>query len=505
MHTWLTTKLDSKKFYVAVMVTVVIVYLALAVGSSLTKRPWSDEGWFASPALNLITKGSMGTSVLEPAGTSLEGIDRRTYWVMPLYLVTLAGWFKVLGFSLLTMRLYSAAWGLVALASWFIIMKALSGNRKVALLTFALLAFDYIFIIGSSFGRMEVMGSALGFAGLAAYLWFRERNYSLAVLTGHSLVVAGGMTHFNGVLALAGLIFLTFYFDRARFRWRHVSIAAAPYLVGAVGWGVYILQDPSLFFTQFRGNATVGGRMSGLTSPWLAPLLEIKKRYLVAFGFGPHSVGHSGPIRLKIFILAAYVISLLGAILTRGIRQHKGHRALLILAAIYFVIMTFLDGQKLTYYLVYIIPIYTAILAVWINWCWTKRLVPTHVMVLGICGLIALQVGGLVYRMKLDVHRTSYMPAVNFLKNNSDETTLIMGSAELGFELGFDGNLVDDTRLGYDSGKRPDLIVVDEVYKDAFRGKQLHNPEIYEHITRRLTEEYERVYNHANYEVYARK
>ncbi len=103
--------LGNKNFHRTVAAGVVILYIALAIGSARTKRPGSDEAWFASPAVNLITRGSMGTSVLEGTGLSIEGIDRYTYWVMPLYLVTQAGWYKITGFSLLSMRAYSAAWG----------------------------------------------------------------------------------------------------------------------------------------------------------------------------------------------------------------------------------------------------------------------------------------------------------------------------------------------------------------------------------------------------------
>src|SRR5215216_4923081 len=110
------TEINTAKFHLIVMVSVVCLYISLAVGVSLTKTPEIDEGWFASPALNLITTGSMGTTVLEPTGTltsKLKGINQHTYWVMPLHLLAQAGWYEVFGFSLFSMRLLSIAWGLV--------------------------------------------------------------------------------------------------------------------------------------------------------------------------------------------------------------------------------------------------------------------------------------------------------------------------------------------------------------------------------------------------------
>src|ERR1700682_2725438 len=124
--------------------TAVAAYVVLSVARSLTTRHWSDEGWFANAPLNLVTKGWMGTTVAEQAGRPiLNGIDRYTYWVMPLHLVLQAAWYKIFGFSLLTMRSLSLVFGLVALGSWFLTMKALSQSNQVATLTVVLLALDY--------------------------------------------------------------------------------------------------------------------------------------------------------------------------------------------------------------------------------------------------------------------------------------------------------------------------------------------------------------------------
>lgn len=483
-------------------VVVAAAYLALALGTALTRRPWSDEGWFASPALNLASKGFMGTTVLETAGTYLVRIERRTYWVMPLYLVTQAGWYKAFGFGLLSMRALSAFWGLVALASWFVVMWRLSGRAGVALLTSTLLAFDYIFLMAASFGRMEMMSAALAAAAYAAYLGLRESNLDRAVLFSQTLLVASGLTHHNAVLHLFGLTFLTLYFDRGSLRPRHFLLAAAPYLVGAAGWGLYVMQDPAAFASQFAGNAREGGRLAGFTAPFEALKAEVTKRYLVAFGMGPHAQGHSGPIQLKVVILISYVVSVLGALLTPGIRRRKGYRALLLLLLIYFLTMTLWDGQKLTYYLTHIIPLYTAVLAVWAHWCWETRLVPRWATALCLCALVALQAGGVLYRMRLNTYRNGYLPAARFLKERAGPDDLVMASAEFGFAFGFADNLVDDSRLGFYSGKRPAFVVVEEIYKESFEGSRATRPQVYAHVSNLLSR-YEKVYDEAGYEIYA--
>src|ERR1700688_2200538 len=103
---------SSGNFFRAMAAAVVVVFLALAIVTAVTKAPWCDEGWFASPGWNLAFRGFMGTTVLDPASgtptlhtrTRTDGIDRYTYWVMPLSLVAQAGWYKLAGFSLLRMR-----------------------------------------------------------------------------------------------------------------------------------------------------------------------------------------------------------------------------------------------------------------------------------------------------------------------------------------------------------------------------------------------------------------
>jgi 4-amino-4-deoxy-L-arabinose transferase-like glycosyltransferase len=487
------------------LLVVAALHLALAVGSALTKRPWSDEAWFASPALNLATKGFMGTTVLETEGLWLRGIERRTYWVMPLYLVGQAGWYRLVGFSLLKMRLLSAVWGLVALAAWWQIVRALFGSRRLAVLAAALLACDYIFVMAASFGRMDMMSAALGSAAFAAYLTLRERRLGWAVFAGHALTALSGLTHpHGGVLTFAGLLFLTLYFDRARLRPAHLAVAFAPYFVGALCWGGYVLQDPPTFWAQFKGNATTSGRASTLAAPLTGFRREVTERYLVAYGLGPHSAGHSGPIRLKALVLAAYLCALAGALAVPSLRRERGVRALLVLAAVYFVALAVGDGQKLSYYLIYPVPIYTALVAVWLRWCWGRGRAGRAFAAACVAGLVALQAGGVLYRMRVNTYGRQFAPAVAYLREHTDARTLVMGSAELGFGLGFDRNLVDDIRLGYYSGKRPDVIVIEEIYEQNIRDYQAREPDVYRHITQ-LLEQYRPVYDESGYRVYVRR
>jgi len=350
-----------------------------------------------------------------------------------------------------------------------------------------------------------MMCAALGAAGLAAYLTLRERNLTYAVLFGNCFVVASGMTHHLGLLGLFGLIFLAFFFDRKRLQWRHFFVALVPYIIAASAWSFYILKSPSLFLAQFKGNATADDRLGTLMAPLAGLRREITERYLIGFGLGPHSVGNSGPIRLKALILLAYVVALVGFVLVKDIRKKKGYQALLILAALYFVVLTIWDGQKLTWYLIHVIPIYTGILAVWVVWCWDTVFVPRWLLAGAMFVFLAIQLGGVLQRIRLDAYHRNFAPAADFLKRNAHGDQVIMASAEIGFGLGNFDHLVDDSRLGFNSGKKPDFIVIEEVYRTEFESYKNRHSDLYQFIQSRLKNEYQKVYDHELYEIYARR
>jgi len=102
------------------------VFAAFALALLFTKRPWVDEAWFTGPALDLVTHGRFGTLLLDPAGSHLrlynpdallQGINQRTYWVMPLHLLQLAAWGRLFGFSIFSMRMPSRLTGVSEAAS----------------------------------------------------------------------------------------------------------------------------------------------------------------------------------------------------------------------------------------------------------------------------------------------------------------------------------------------------------------------------------------------------
>jgi 4-amino-4-deoxy-L-arabinose transferase-like glycosyltransferase len=497
---------NHRRLYIAFAAIVTTVYLSLAIGAAITKSPWVDEAWFASPAFNLATKGFMGTTVLEASGTWLEGIDKFTYWIPPAYILAQAAWYEIFGFSLLTMRALSVAFGLAALVSWFFFVKSLTGEIRAALLAFTIIALDYCFIMIASVGRMDMMSAALNVSGFAAFMLLRERNFTRAVLIGNIFVAASVFTHPTGVLGFAGLVFLTVYFDWKRVKLRHPLIAAAPYLIGAGLWSVYILQAPELFLAQFGGNVNgvaQTNRWAGLASPLTALSNEITNRYLSFYGFNSDST--TGLSRLKIFILIAYAAGIIAAFCTTEIRRNKGRRGLLLLTAVYFILLLILDGHKQVMYLVHIIPMFAAVLAVVVEQHYRSRPKIRLPLIAGVLGLILLQIGGVLFVIKKNERRAEYQPVIELLKADSDaQNNLVAGSAELGFGLEFADNFTDDWRFGFHSKRKPRFIVIGKQYRSMINRLREQEPETHRYATEMLNREYRQIYDDGSTKIFKR-
>src|SRR4051794_31479350 len=86
------------------IIAILLVYLLLAAAGGQSLAPWCDEGWFSDPAIHLMRGGVMSNTALDPTSewreVKLTGIDRHTYWIMPLYVVSLVPWYQIVGVGL---------------------------------------------------------------------------------------------------------------------------------------------------------------------------------------------------------------------------------------------------------------------------------------------------------------------------------------------------------------------------------------------------------------------
>ena len=178
-----------------------LLFLSWVVIADL-KRPWSDEGWFASPAHNLAAKGFFGTIILSRPRMDVLTISTAIpIWVLPLYLLNEALWFRIFGDGHCgrpaAWLSRGAWWGLAALYAF---VRLLSKRPELAALTVTLAAVDYIFIDAVALARPESMCMALGFSAMAAYLYLRETSLSQAILASQSLMALCTLTHPSALL-----------------------------------------------------------------------------------------------------------------------------------------------------------------------------------------------------------------------------------------------------------------------------------------------------------------
>jgi hypothetical protein len=459
---------------IAIFLAAIVVYLAVALAYARTRVPYVDEAWFSMPAWNLAAHGSMGTPVIEPTGSPLPGMDvhlngirSHTYWYLPLPIVVEAAWFRMLGFSVFTMRLFSTVWAVTLLAAWFVAIRRLAGSAMVAAAAVILTAADPVFLERSGFGRFDLMSCALGFAGIAAYMVLRERSLAKALLTGHALVAAAGMTHpTGGLLSFPGLLCLMIYYDRKRLRWLYLPLMAMPYLAAGAGMAIYVWQDPAAFKAQFFG--ITGSRLGGIRAPVSLVLREVQ-RYLQVYGLNPEGSALS---RFKLLILAMYIAA--AAALCIGREARKRYGGLLVLAGAYIAALTIFDNLKQQWYVVYIVPMFAALLAAALFNLPPAVRRPGAIAVAALCVADMASVARLTFG---DGYDHVYRPMVAYLETQAGPHGVVMASSEVGLDYGLDRNIVDDIRLGCRSGKTPDLVVVETRYREAFRYFQTAEPQ----------------------------
>jgi hypothetical protein len=344
------------------------------------------------------------------------------------------------------------------------------------------------------------MTVALGWSGVAAYLLLRERSFSRAVLASQSLTAMACFTHPNGVLLVLILLATTLYLDRRRIRIRTVALAAVPYLAGAAGWALYIARSPADFAAQLLGNAS--GRGPGITTPVAALQLEISHRYMDNYGLAAWS-SLSG--RLNVIPLVIFLAGAAACLLVPEIRRHPGYRLVIVWTAITVVFLTGFEGLKTVFYLIYLTPLYSILVTVAAGWLWRRR--PRWR-----CGLaavlllfVALQAARTPIADSRNPRRTTYDPAVQYLRARFHRHTFIMGNASLIFGLGPDWNILDDFHLGYNSGKRAEVVVIDPHWADGIEMLQTQQPSTYAFITQLLSAEYQEVYNQGGYRILIRQ
>jgi hypothetical protein len=444
--------LDLDRGLVYATVGTLLTFLVLALLLAATRPPQSDEGHFANAGAALATQGRF---VMPMWTTWISTLDQRVYSNMPLYFVTLGAWFKAFGVSWMTFRALSVLFGLIMVTSLLATVRSITRERTafVAALVFVALNYD---LVNLSSARYDVMTAALSWAGIASYLGLRERSLDKAVLVANTLLAAACMTHPFAVFGMVGLATFALVLDRRAIRPRHIALAAAPYLVALAAWGVYIAKDPAMFRAQFAENAS--GRLQGRLGPLGMLSAEIRQRYIGGFaGWRP---GAPPLMRVKILVLLAYAVGLVGCLALPRTRSNPKARALALFTVFSVLLLTVADAHRWYVYLIYVLPQLSLCLALFTEEVsrmgtagrWTARV--------GLAAFALFTVASVGYRARLDVHHRAFLPAVAYLQSHLHRGDLVIAGGEFGMGLDFEQHVLDDPSFGYRSHRAPTYVVL---------------------------------------------
>ena len=211
-------------------------------------------------------------------------------------------------------------------------------------------------------------------------------------------VCLSGLTHPNGLLGLLVLVFLILYLDRKRIGVGMVVIGIVPYALGAVGWGVYIMQDVAAFKAQFFHNVARTDAFG-----WSSALVELRMYWTNYGTYRESLLSHyfQGVHRFAP-VLAFFFLGLIAAPFVVKRRLLIWFMLLILLLG-----MTFLIGHKdAEWYLAWITPFF--LLNSVMIWDVLKRAKLAKVFFsLAYCYIILLSVYWSVIGIKADAYQNS--------------------------------------------------------------------------------------------------
>lgn len=482
------------------------VFFLLASLIALTKAPWCDEGWLANPAYNLAFHGNTGSNVLEPSGhflnAYLSGIQQRTYVVPPNHFLALAGWFRLFGFSPFTTRAFSIVWAGIGLAAMFYIVCRLFGEPLVAALGALLTSIDFIYLWTAADGRMDAMVNSLMLASVAVYLYFRERNFWIAVIASQTLAACALFTHPNAALVLLAFTVIVWKLDRKNLRWQHGAAVLAIYAICALPWLIYISKAPHDFTAQFFANAAgrKSVRLRVILQPWIAVAYEFQ-RHIGAYMIDSLWSGVMNRWMMLVPVCLYFPASVWFVRTRKTLNQHA--RLFLAFGGTVVAAFTFLNGFKAHNYMNYFVPVYNTVFAAFLLYLWKGDVLKKLLGSVAAVAFLLMQLSTDLEHIRADEYRSEYLPAVETLKAYGRQGKTVVATSAFGFAMHYSG-FVDDWRLGRYSGVKPDVIVLDRSYRDFVRRYELEEPVILSHYVTLFDSGYRLAHRHGHLWVYER-
>lgn len=159
--------------YNVIFLFLLFVYGIVAASQLLLEpRIWPDEAYLADIAGNIFKSNTWGTNLW---GNLIFGAQNHVYWYPPLYLLSLAGFLKIFGDSILSQRIFSIIIGGAFLCIFYIFGKSVNANYRpfirnlIIFSSLILLIADITFQKGTRMGRPEIL--VLFFITMGLYLF----------------------------------------------------------------------------------------------------------------------------------------------------------------------------------------------------------------------------------------------------------------------------------------------------------------------------------------------
>ena len=233
---------------------------------------WMDESWFSAPALDFARNGQL--RMLPWAGA--RGTDQIFMHMPPAYMLWLALFFKLFGFSEFVARSASAVLGVLTTVGLYAALRWTTKNLLAAGVATLLLLSDPLFLVNAKEVRMEILVAGGAFLSYVMFLSHRP------LLAGFS-AVASFLAHpngyvFSGVALLMGWVFT--WPKKKAWLWSALGFATP------VGIYIFVIFTHLDIFYDQQGGLLAGGVESsvglwaGVNREWFGRYAEYWNIYV---------------------------------------------------------------------------------------------------------------------------------------------------------------------------------------------------------------------------------
>ncbi len=210
---------------------------------------WPDEVLFFSPAYSLATRNIMATQVLDGL---IPGMESKTLWMPPNFVLILGSLLKVFPDSLLVGRYFNIFCFFCSALIFIKILDFYDFNLKQKLCGFALIVWEPLLFRFGGAGRMEGL-TALFFL-FSLYLAISKRENKLSIFFTGLFVSMSFLSHpIGGSLGLVSFLFLILNEPK---KIKTTLLFGMGAILPIIFWIVYIHPDWNLFLIQFGSQLT---------------------------------------------------------------------------------------------------------------------------------------------------------------------------------------------------------------------------------------------------------